>query len=175
MSAYSYPSRPGDVASLDGLRSFPRALAAVAILLGSAVLLNMLARDPASSTARAGHAREPRTDVAGIAQLRRVAERRRRGRQFVLGTAAGVAAGAAVWIATTDGIGVATDVNRPLAAIGVWSSIALAARGTARHASPGIARVEARRRAIAPPRVKAGLLGWDNVGVGWAGSREGVR
>jgi ABC-type antimicrobial peptide transport system permease subunit len=45
----------------------------------------------------------------------------------VLGIVAGVAGGAAIWIATTGGIGVATDVNRPLAVIGVWTSVALAA------------------------------------------------
>ena len=45
----------------------------------------------------------------------------------LLGTAAGIVAGARVWIATTDGIGVATDVDRPLIAIGLWASIALAA------------------------------------------------
>ena len=46
---------------------------------------------------------------------------------LVLGTIAGVAAGASVWVATTDGIGVATDINRPLSAIGLWSVAVLAA------------------------------------------------
>ena len=46
---------------------------------------------------------------------------------LVVGTVAGVAAGASVWVATTDGIGVATDINRPLSAIGLWSVAVLAA------------------------------------------------
>jgi hypothetical protein len=45
---------------------------------------------------------------------------------LVLGTIAGLAAGGAVWIAATDGIGVATDVSRPVTAIVVWSCVALA-------------------------------------------------
>ena len=107
VSAYSYPSRPGDIASLDGLRSFPGALAAVAILLGSAVLLNMLLATR--------HRR--RRELATLSSLGLTS----RGlRNCVVWQSVGV------WIATTDGIGVATDVNRPLLAIGLWSSLALA-------------------------------------------------
>ena len=127
VSAYSYPSRPGEVANLAGLRSFPRALAAVASLLGAAVLLNLLVatrnrrrRELATLWSLGLTARGLRGCVVwqslGVVAV-----------ALVLGTVAGVAAGASVWVATTDGIGVATDINRPLSAIGLWSVAVLAA------------------------------------------------
>src|SRR5207247_10068379 len=42
LSQYSYPSRPGEVQNLAGLRPFPRVLAVVAAVLGLAALGNML-------------------------------------------------------------------------------------------------------------------------------------
>jgi hypothetical protein len=127
VSAFSYPTRPGEVGSLASLRSFPTALAIVAALLGSAVLLNMLVatrtrrrRELATLWSLGLTSRELRGCVAwqsaGIVAI-----------ALVLGTVAGLAAGGEVWIAATDGIGVATDVTRPLAAIGLWASVALAA------------------------------------------------
>ena len=126
VSAYSYPSRPGEVGTLASLRSFPTALVAVAAVLGSAVLLNMLIatrtrrrRELATLWSLGLTSRELRGCVAwqsvGIVAI-----------ALVLGTIAGLAAGGAVWIAATDGIGVATDVSRPVTAIVVWSCVALA-------------------------------------------------
>ena len=104
-----------------------RALAAVATLLGAAVLLNLLV---ATRNRR-------RRELATLWSLGLTACGLRGcvvwqslgvvAVALVLGTVAGVAAGASVWVATTDGIGVATDINRPLSAIGLWSVAVLAA------------------------------------------------
>jgi len=126
VSAYSYPSRPGEVGTLASLRSFPTALAIVAALLGSAVLLNMLVatrtrrrRELATLWSLGLTSRDLRGCVAwqsaGIVAM-----------ALVLGTVAGLAAGGEVWIAATRGIGVATDVSRPLTAIALWACVALA-------------------------------------------------
>ena len=143
--------------SLDGLRSFPRALAAVAILLGSAVLLNMLLATR--------HRR--RRELATLASLGLTSRGLRNcvvwqsvgvvAVSAVLGIAAGIAAGAAVWIATTDGIGVATDVNRPLLAIGMWSSIACSQPQCCSACSPAPRRGStspSRSAASDPPRLR---------------------
>jgi hypothetical protein len=117
LSQYGYPSRPGEVASLAGLRSFPRALSVLAALLALAALANMLVatrqrrrRELATLRSLGFTPRETRgsviwqsvfvTAVAGA-----------------IGVALGVFGGAVVWLATTHGIGVATDALRPVAAI----------------------------------------------------------
>ena len=117
LSQYSYPARPGEVESLAGLRSFPRALAALAGLLAVAALGNMLV------ATRQRRRRELATlrslgftphDTRGSVIWQSV---------FVtvvagsIGLAGGVLGGTAVWLAATHGIGVATDAHRPVASI----------------------------------------------------------
>ena len=147
---FSYPSRPGDVASWVAIVSRVR-WAAVAILLGSVVLLNMLL------ATRNRRRRELATFASlgltsqRVAQLRRVAERRRRRRQCRARYRRRHRGRAAVWIATTDGIGVATDVE-PSAPRDRYVVIDLARGAVLLGMFAGTAR-EARRRRVAPPRV----------------------
>ena len=117
LSQFGYPLRPGEVTSLAGLHSFPRALSVLAALLALAALANMLVatrqrrrRELATLRSLGFTPRETRgsviwqsvfvTAVAGA-----------------IGVALGVLGGAVVWLATTHGIGVATDAIRPVAAI----------------------------------------------------------
>ncbi|HUP76714.1 MAG TPA: ABC transporter permease [Acidimicrobiales bacterium] len=125
LSQYSYPSRPGAVESLAGLRPFPRVLAAVASVLGIAALANMLV------TTRQRRRRE-------LATLRAIGLTRRQisgcvvwqslsvtGLALAVGIPIGIVGGAGVWLATTRRSGVATDASRPLASITLWSFAAL--------------------------------------------------
>jgi ABC-type antimicrobial peptide transport system permease subunit len=125
LSQYSYPSRPGEVESLAGLRPFPRVLAAVASVLGLAALANMLV------TTRQRRRRE-------LATLRAIGLTRRQisgcvvwqslsvtGLALAIGIPIGIIGGAGVWLATTRRSGVATDASRPLASITLWSFVAL--------------------------------------------------
>ena len=126
LSQYSYPSRPGEVQNLAGLRPFPRVLAVVAAVLGLAALGNMLV------TTRQRRRRE-------FATLRSMGLTPRQSRGCVvwqsmsvtglalgIGIPIGIVGGAGVWVATTRHIGVATDASRPLVSITLWSLVALA-------------------------------------------------
>ena len=111
--------------SLVGLRSFPRALSLVAAVLGLAALANMLV------TTRQRRRRE-------LATLRSLGFTPRETRGSIIwqsvfvtavagaiGIVVGVVGGAAVWFATTHGIGVATDAPRPVASIASWTLVGL--------------------------------------------------
>jgi hypothetical protein len=117
LSQFGFPAPPGEVTSLAGLRSFPRALSVLAALLALAALANMLVatrqrrrRELATLRSLGFTPQETRgsviwqsvfvTAVAGA-----------------IGVALGVLGGAVVWLAATHGIGVATDARRPVAAI----------------------------------------------------------
>lgn len=117
LSQFGYPIRPGEVTSLAGLRSFPRALLVLAALLALAALANMLV------ATRQRRRRE-------LATLRSLGFTPRQARGSVIwqsvfitavagaiGVALGVLGGAVVWTATTHGIGVATDARQPVTAI----------------------------------------------------------
>jgi hypothetical protein len=117
VSAYSYPTRPGEVATLIGLRPFPRALAIVAALLGLAALANLL---------NATYQRR-RREMATLRSLGLTTRSTRgcivwqsvcvTGIAAVIGIGAGIVLGAGVWTAATRGIGVATDADRPIIAV----------------------------------------------------------
>jgi hypothetical protein len=115
VSFFSYPIRPGEVESLRGLRPFPPVLAVVAGLLGLAALANMLL------TTQQRRRRELAT-LRGLGftprSIRRCGLWQSIGVTLVAATPAivvGVLTGAAVWLAATRRIGVATDASTPVA------------------------------------------------------------
>ena len=115
VSQYSYPTRPGEVQNLAGLRTFPKALFLFAALSGMAVLANLLFAT----------ARRRRRDLATLRSMGLT--RRQTGTcilwqslsvvvvAIVVGVPLGLLAGEGVWIAATHGIGIAHDLYRPFA------------------------------------------------------------
>ncbi len=129
LSKYSYPTIPGEVATVAGLRSFPRILAVFTGLLGLAALANLLAAT----------LRRRRNELATLRSLGLTP--RQAGGCLVwqscsvmgLGLAAGIPCGVIVgslaWVAATHGIGIATDADRPSVAIVAFAVASLAAGG----------------------------------------------
>jgi hypothetical protein len=115
VSQYSYPTRPGEVQNLVGLRTFPKALFLFAALLGVAVLANLLFAT----------VRRRRRELATLRSMGLT--RRQAGACIVwqsmsvvvvaiaFGIPLGLLAGATVWAAATHGIGIAHDLYRPFA------------------------------------------------------------
>ncbi|MDQ1494188.1 MAG: putative transport system permease protein, partial [Actinomycetota bacterium] len=112
-SQYSYPTRPGDVENLNGLRSFAPLLAGFTALLGVAALANVLVTT----------LRRRRVELAVLRSIGLTP--RQTGRcvmwqsftvalsALVVGAPIGVLAGARVWSAVAGGIGVATNASHP--------------------------------------------------------------
>jgi putative ABC transport system permease protein len=125
VSRYSYPTRPGQVENLIGLRRFPRILAAFTALLGIAALQNVLFTT----------LRRRRRELATIRTLGLTP--RQTGRcitwqsvslavvALATGVPIGIIVGARAWAAATQSIGVATDPNVPVGAITVSALAAL--------------------------------------------------
>lgn len=126
VSQYSYPSRPGEVENLIGLRRFPRVLAGFTALLGIAALQNVLV-----STLRRRRREFATLRTVGLTprqtsrcitwqslSLTSVA--------LTIGIPIGLLAGARTWAAATQHIGVATDPNEPTLAIAALAIFALA-------------------------------------------------
>jgi hypothetical protein len=119
ISQYSYPTRPGEVQNLVGLRTFPKALFLFAGLLGIVVLANLLFAS----------ARRRRRDLATLRSMGLTP------RQtaacivweslsvvvvaIVIGVPLGLLAGAGVWIAATHGVGIADDLYRPFVPLAI--------------------------------------------------------
>jgi len=125
LSRYSYPTRPGQVENLTGLRRFPRLLAAFTALLGIAALQNVLVTT----------LRRRRRELATIRTLGLTP--RQTGRcitwqsvslaavALIIGIPLGLIAGARTWAAATQSIGVATDPSLPALRIAACSFGAL--------------------------------------------------
>jgi ABC-type antimicrobial peptide transport system permease subunit len=121
MSRYSYPSRPGDVANVSGLRNYPRVLAAFTAILAVAALQNVLATT----------LRRRRRELATLRTLGLTPGQVSRciawqslsltGVALAIGIPVGVFAGARIWAAATRSIGIATDPNLPILAIAMVS------------------------------------------------------
>ncbi|MEY2553390.1 MAG: putative transport system permease protein, partial [Ilumatobacteraceae bacterium] len=125
LSQFGYPTRPAEVESLAGLRSFPRALGVLAALLALAALGNMLVatrqrRRRELATLRSLGFTPGETRGSVIWQSVFVATV-----AGSIGVVGGVVGGAAVWLAATHGIGVATDARRPVASITSSTLVAL--------------------------------------------------
>jgi putative ABC transport system permease protein len=126
VSQYSYPSRPGEVENLRGLQRFPRILAGFTALLGIAALQNVLVTT----------LRRRRRELATLRTLGLTPRQTSRCITWqslslttvalAVGVPVGIVAGARTWAAATQSIGVATDPNRPVLTIVVFSLVTLA-------------------------------------------------
>ena len=147
-SKYSYPSRPGGVENLTGLRRFPRVLAGFTALLALAALANVLyttlrRRRRELATLRSLGFTPRQIGLAIIWQGVSITAV-----GLAVGIPAGIAIGARVWLAATGGIGVATDASHPLPAVAAFSPPVEARRGES-----GVDRDEAKRFGqIQPPK-----------------------
>jgi hypothetical protein len=111
VSLYSYPSRPGEVQSIIGLRNYPRVLAGFTALLGLAALQNVLVTT----------LRRRRRELATLRTLGLTPRQTSRciiwqslsltGVALAVGLPVGTYAGARIWAASTRASGVATDPN----------------------------------------------------------------
>lgn len=113
VSGESLPAPPGEVASLDGVRSLPRWLAVFVAMLGVAslghVLLTTVWRRRRELATLRSLGLTPRQTVACIIwQAATIAVI-----GLLIGVPVGLIAGDAAWSAVTDPIGVATDTDRP--------------------------------------------------------------
>jgi putative ABC transport system permease protein len=119
VSRYSYPSRPGEVQNIIGLRNYPRVLAAFTAVLGLFALQNVLVTT----------LRRRRRELATLRTLGLTPRQTGRcitwqslsvaGVALALGIPVGAYAGAKVWAVSTRNIGVATDPNLPVLAIAI--------------------------------------------------------
>jgi ABC-type lipoprotein release transport system permease subunit len=126
VSAYGYPTRPGEVTSLLALRRFPIVLAVVAALLSVAVLTNLLLstqqrRRRLLATLRSIGFTPADTTRTSIWQSIAVTAT-----GALIGIVAGVVSGTLVWYAATHGIGIATDALRPATQIALSVGVTLA-------------------------------------------------
>jgi len=126
LSQYSYPSRPGQIENLTGLRRFPRLLALFTALLGVAALENVLIttlrrrrRELATLRTLGLTPGQTRGAVAWQSvSLAAVA--------IAIGVPAGLLLGARTWAAATRSTGVATDADQPAFAVALLAVVALA-------------------------------------------------
>jgi hypothetical protein len=125
LSRFGYPSRPGEVQNVVGLRNYPRALGAFTTLLALVALENVLLTT----------LRRRRRELATLRTLGLTPRQTGRcitwqslsltGVALALGVPVGAYAGAQIWAASTRSIGVATDPNLPVVAIAAVALIAL--------------------------------------------------
>ncbi|MDQ1448759.1 MAG: putative transport system permease protein, partial [Actinomycetota bacterium] len=124
LSRFGYPSRPGEVQNVVGLRNYPRVLAVFTALLGLAALQNVLVTT----------LRRRRRELATLRTLGLTPRQTSRcitwqsvsltGIALAVGLPVGAYAGAEIWTASIRSIGVATDPNLPGLAIAAVALVA---------------------------------------------------